>query len=431
MNKLTKGFIVILYLTIFIFPRFVFAELRPTLFWSERGPYNITNGAYDHYIRYCIVQTCQPETIATISLNNGLIGDVAVDTVNGKVYWSKREVGQPMIIQRADLDGSGIEDFYTFPNTFYRTDTIEFDAVNRKLILADSGRAKVGSLNVDGTAVLTDIASTSAFPGEVIGLAIDNTNNNFYSLVRNQSGWIVNGSLSGTATTPASLVLRYGDEDNVTGGNYDIFSDADPFSITLDMTGGWIFWSDSTNNSILRTDFNSPSIASTVIFDGSTPAAIPFGVKYDPQEQMLYWSEFTPYKAIYRAPVDENGDLGTLENIVPSASTSGTIYRFELVYLDVGPQDPETETQELIDQIESFLDPVNPILDNSTSTNLISMLNVVLIQIDRGNENSTVALLNNFIQMVNKLIDAGDLTPEEGQPLIDAAEGIIEQILTP
>ena len=60
---------------------------------------------------------------------------------------------------------------------------------------------------------------------------------------------------------------------------------------------------------------------------------------------------------------------------------------------------------------------------------MIRKLNAALGQLDRGNEDAAINQLMAFINQVNDFISMGTLTSVEGQPLIDAANAIINFIL--
>ena len=58
-----------------------------------------------------------------------------------------------------------------------------------------------------------------------------------------------------------------------------------------------------------------------------------------------------------------------------------------------------------------------------------SKLTGVLSKLDRGQSKAAVDQLRAFVHQVESLVDEGVLSPEEGQPLIDAAEDILDSIL--
>lgn len=73
---------------------------------------------------------------------------------------------------------------------------------------------------------------------------------------------------------------------------------------------------------------------------------------------------------------------------------------------------------------------VNLNLDQGAEKSLVGKLNVALQALESGNTAATKGMLTAFINEVNALIANGTLTVDEGQSLIDAANAIIDQILT-
>src|SRR5262245_44927517 len=72
-----------------------------------------------------------------VTLVGGLVAPrgVAIDVVNGKIYWSDGHA-VPRVIQRANLDGSDVETIYsTLTGT---SNTIDLDLVNGKIYFANS-----------------------------------------------------------------------------------------------------------------------------------------------------------------------------------------------------------------------------------------------------------------------------------------------------
>lgn len=68
------------------------------------------------------------------------------------------------------------------------------------------------------------------------------------------------------------------------------------------------------------------------------------------------------------------------------------------------------------------------VLSNKEAEKLIKRLDKAAEKLEDGHENQAVNQLEKFIDDVQKLIDHGELTPAQGQPLIDEANSIIAQI---
>jgi pullulanase-type alpha-1,6-glucosidase len=68
------------------------------------------------------------------------------------------------------------------------------------------------------------------------------------------------------------------------------------------------------------------------------------------------------------------------------------------------------------------------VLNKGQGNSLMVKLEGAIDQLDKGNPVPAVNKLNAFINEVDALVLSGKLTPEQGQPLIDAAQSIIDQI---
>ena len=67
------------------------------------------------------------------------------------------------------------------------------------------------------------------------------------------------------------------------------------------------------------------------------------------------------------------------------------------------------------------------VLNQGQGIALIAKLDAALAQLDKGNEIAAMNQLQAFTNQVNAFINAGILSPAEGQPLIDAAQAIIDE----
>ena len=83
---------------------------------------------------------------------------------------------------------------------------------------------------------------------------------------------------------------------------------------------------------------------------------------------------------------------------------------------------PRQGTEGLIEQVQAL---ILGRLNSGQGNALIAKLEAAIGQLDRGNINAAINQLESFVNQVNDLIDTGVLPPEEGQPLIDAANQII------
>ena len=84
-----------------------------------------------------------------------------------------------------------------------------------------------------------------------------------------------------------------------------------------------------------------------------------------------------------------------------------------------------------VDLLEDLVLLVITVNENNDITNssLEAKLNAALNTLDDLNENNNVAAINtlgNFIKAVENQLDKGDISPEDAQDLIDAAQDIID-----
>jgi hypothetical protein len=88
--------------------------------------------------------------------------------------------------------------------------------------------------------------------------------------------------------------------------------------------------------------------------------------------------------------------------------------------------EPRPAIERLIHEVEQLV--VAEVLNQGQGNSLIVKLEGAIKKLDEGKNKSAVNKLNAFINEVISLIEEGVLTPEDGQPLIDAANSIIDQI---
>jgi hypothetical protein len=87
---------------------------------------------------------------------------------------------------------------------------------------------------------------------------------------------------------------------------------------------------------------------------------------------------------------------------------------------------PQGAADTVIDDVQDMVDAGT--LNQGQGTALISKLDAAIAKLNQGKDKPAIKLLGAFINQVNDLIDTGVLTAEEGQPLIDTANRIIDSI---
>ncbi len=83
---------------------------------------------------------------------------------------------------------------------------------------------------------------------------------------------------------------------------------------------------------------------------------------------------------------------------------------------------PQEGSAGLIEQVQALIPGT---LNDGQGNALIAKLEAAIQQLDRGNVATAIKQLHAFVNQVNDLINTSTLSPEEGQPLIDAANAII------
>ena len=96
--------------------------------------------------------------------------------------------------------------------------------------------------------------------------------------------------------------------------------------------------------------------------------------------------------------------------------------------IDISPVTTAKSVNKLITDIEDLL--ANGILKQSDANSLLNLLEAAADLIETGNDVAAKDKLTTFIHKVEELVKKGKLADENGQTLIDRANGIIEQIDT-
>ncbi|KAA3597655.1 MAG: T9SS C-terminal target domain-containing protein [Calditrichaeota bacterium] len=184
---------------------------------------------------------------------------VDVDKNNSKVYWSNG--GGSNKIQRADLDGSNVEDLVTTGLASPRGLSLDVD--NGKMYWTDVGFQKIKRANLDGSTVEELITSGLSAP---IGIEVDAVNSKMY-WVDEGSNKVQRANLDGTTV-----------EDLVTGLTT-------PFDITLDVANSKMYWVDGGTKKIQRANLDGTSVEDLV-----TGLEIVRGIVIDLTNSKIYWT---------------------------------------------------------------------------------------------------------------------------------------------
>ena len=204
------------------------------------------------------------------------------DDEGPRLYWT--DAGSDRI-QRAHLDGSGVEDVVDSGLVYPRG--LVVDAAASKLYWSDYGTDKIQRANLDGSE-LEDLVTTGL--QTPLALALDAAAGKLY--------WSDNGT---DKIQRANL-----DGSEVEGLVTGLQS---PLSLALDVAGGKLYWTDSGGDKIQRANLDGSEIEDLV----TTGLSIPRGLALDVAGGKLYWTDNGTDK-IQRANLDgtEVEDLVTI-----------------------------------------------------------------------------------------------------------------------
>ena len=224
------------------------AKLR--MYWTNAG-------SWDRIQRADIDGTNVEDLVTT-----GLVDpvDVALDLAEGKMYWTDHGTDK---IQRANLDGSDIEDLVTSGLSY--PVGMALDLTGGKIYWTDMNTDKIQRANLDGSQV-EDLVSTGL--SRTRGIALDLAAGKIY--------WIDQGTDKiQRANLDGSQV-----EDLVTTG-LDV-----PDRLALDSPGGKMYWTDSITRKIQRANLDGSQVEDLVAGLGE-----PRGIALDLDAGKIYWTD--------------------------------------------------------------------------------------------------------------------------------------------
>ena len=215
------------------------------MYWAD-------GGRSEQKIQRANLDGSQVEDVVT---GLGGIDGLALDASGGKIYWTERSDKK---IRRANLDGSQVEDVVTGLD---QPIEVALDVSRDKIYWVDYSRGKIQCANLDGSQVEDLISANGPH-----GIALDVSRGKIY--------WVAYGKIQ-RANLDGSQV-----EDLVTGVNWS------PSGIALDVSGGKMYWTDSRNNKIQRSNLDGSQVEDLV-----TGLDEPRQVALDVSGGKLYWTE--------------------------------------------------------------------------------------------------------------------------------------------
>ena len=251
---------------------------------------------------------------ATIGLGLGVQSSHGQSAVEkGKMYWTNRGFGTQ--IQRADLDGSNVEDLITTETGV--PDGIALDLTEGKMYWT-SRVGEIRRANLDGSNAEHLITEAVKFPQ---GIALDVAGGKMYWTDRDTNK-IQRANLDGSNV-----------EDLITSGI------GAPRDIALDLTKGRMYWKEQDTDKIQRANLDGSDIED--LFPSGIGYPRNVGIALDVGEGKMYWTDRWSEFLIRRADLDGSN----VENLLTSLSeplfialdsVGGKMYWAVYAQVDVG-----------------------------------------------------------------------------------------------
>ena len=200
---------------------------------------------------------------------------LSLDLAGGKIYWADAGTNK---IQRANLDGSNVEDLVTGLGIPYG---LALHVAGGKMYWTNRQTNKIQRANLDGSGVEDLVTSGLTFPG---ALALDAAGGKIY-WTNSGATKIQRANLSGSNV-----------EDLVTSGL------SSPTGLALDVAGGKMYWTDRGTDKIQRANLSGSNVEDLVTSGLNTPS----GLALDVAGGKIYWAD-TGTNKVQRANLDGSG----------------------------------------------------------------------------------------------------------------------------
>ena len=229
------------------------------------------------YLRLDGTALCAPTDAAFQAWLKGIETRLGVinceDGGTKKIYWTDAIEGK---IQRANLDGSGVEDLVT---GLVEPAGLALDPVAGKMYWTDLESTRIRRANLDGSNAQDLVTGLVG----LFGLAVDSGAGKMYWTAEDK---IHRANLDGT-----------NDEDLVVTTSTDL----QPFVLALNPGAGRMYWTATEGGTIRRSNLNGSGVADLVTGLGG-----PVGLALDPGAGKMYWAAIEGGK-IQRANLDGSG----------------------------------------------------------------------------------------------------------------------------
>ncbi len=249
-------------------------QAMPELYWTDWGTHKIQRADLDG---------SNVEDVVTRGLDTPV--GLAVDVSAGKMYWSDMSTKK---IQRADLDGSNVEDLVT--SGLHTPVWLALDASGGKMYWTDWGTDRIQRADLDGSNVENLVVAGGL--NSPAGLVLDVSGGKMY-WTDSSADKIQRADLDGSNV-----------EDLITSGF------GSPSGLALDIASGKMYWTDRETGEIRRADMDGSNIEDLV----TRGLDKPIEVDLDLAAGKMYWTDLDTDK-IQRA----NLDGSSVEDLVTRA----------------------------------------------------------------------------------------------------------------
>jgi hypothetical protein len=208
---------------------------------------------------------------------------IAVDEIAGKLYWTDRTTNK---ISRSDIDGSNVEDLYTFASD--RPFTLALDVAAGDLYFSSPDSKTINRAKMDGSAapvVIYDSSDASAAPDDgnsgnpgirdVRGIALDLNAGMIYWTDRGTGAdRVVRGTMDGTMVPQLLYTQGSGSAQMV----------------ALDIDAEMLYWTNSGRSQIERGKMDGSGSRESLYVSSSGAGGGIVGLALDVSNGDLYWT---------------------------------------------------------------------------------------------------------------------------------------------
>ena len=286
----------------------------PPIYWTDYGTDKIQRANLDG---------SNVQDLVTSGLTTPV--GIALDIAGGKMYWTDYGTEK---IQRANLDGSNVQDLVTSGLT--SPNGIALDIAGGKMYWTDFGTEKIQRANLDGSNVQDLVTSGLTIPASI---ALDIAGGKMY--------W----------TDPGTEKIQ---RANLDGSNVQDLVTSGltiPDSIALDIAGGKMYWTDFGTEKIQRANLDGSNVQDLVTSGLNTP----LGIALDIAGGKMYWthadwnsatSEFTNGK-IQRANLNGTEVEDVITGLdVPDGIALGILYQNRAPVFSAGASTTRTVAED-------------------------------------------------------------------------------------